>query len=374
MKILINASNLRTGGALQVANSFLLELVNYTTHSFVVVVSEEVDNFLSFKVDSSHNVIKIVYSNKPTLVKALFGINYYLSRIERNHLPDKVFTIFGPSYWRPKAFHICGFAKPDYIFKESPYFLRLTFKEKVLLFLKEAVHLVDIKKNADIYVSENLEVSRRLSKRINKPVATVSNTYNQVFDNKGIWQKVNLNLREDSFKCLTISVPYKHKNLEAILSLADYINNNQIELKVDFILTVDQKEFPEAVYSGSENCVVHFIGRKNIREVPSLYQEVDAMLLPTLLECFSASYCEAMYMRRLILTSQLSFAEATCGKGAIYFDPTSSRSILESLKKAVNLSEVERDCLLDIAQARLDLFLNPKQRAAEYIKLITNER
>ena len=44
------------------------------------------------------------------------------------------------------------------------------------------------------------------------------------------------------------------------------------------------------------------VGGVDIRECPSLYEQCDFMFLPTLLECFSASYAEAMKMRRPILT------------------------------------------------------------------------
>ncbi len=43
--------------------------------------------------------------------------------------------------------------------------------------------------------------------------------------------------------------------------------------------------------------------------------------MPTLLECFSASYLEAMYMKKIIFTSDLPFAHTVCKDAAFYFAP-----------------------------------------------------
>ena len=118
MNFLINASNLRTGGALQVANSLISELTNYNNYFFVIVISEEVNAFLNTNLTEFKHLKFIKYNNNPSFIKSIFGYNKILGDIEKKYSINKVFTIFGPSYWRPRSFHICGFAKPDYIFKE----------------------------------------------------------------------------------------------------------------------------------------------------------------------------------------------------------------------------------------------------------------
>lgn len=373
MKFLINASNLRTGGALQVANSFINELINYKNYFFVIVVSDEVNSFLRLNFNQYKYLKVIKYNNRPSVIKSIYGHNKFLSGIEKKYSIDKVFTIFGPSYWRPKSFHICGFAKPDYIFKESPYFNKLNFKEKLILKLKEFFHLIDLKNNADFYITENHSVSERLSKIINKKVETVSNTYNQVFLNNEMWIKSNLKLRKDSFKCLTVTAPYKHKNIEILFDVVNLIKKDFKNLKVDFILTTEAKYYPKLENISNENCRIHFIGKKNMSEIPHLYLISNFMFLPTLLECFSASYCEAMFMKKIILTSNLSFARSSCGDGAIYFDPVNAYSIVSALNKAVNLSNHEKSRLIKKAQNKLKTFSSPKERANKYLQYLIYE-
>jgi glycosyltransferase involved in cell wall biosynthesis len=373
MNFLINASNLRTGGALQVANSFINELINYKNYFFVIVVSDEVNSFLRLSFNQYKYLKVIKYNNRPSVIKSIYGHNKFLSGIEKKYSIDKVFTIFGPSYWRPKSFHICGFAKPDYIFKESPYFNKLNFKEKLILKLKEFFHLIDLKNNADFYITENHSVSERLSKIINKKVETVSNTYNQVFLNNEMWIKSNLKLRKDSFKCLTVTAPYKHKNIEILFDVVNLIKKDFKNLKVDFILTTEAKYYPKLENISNENCRIHFIGKKNMSEIPHLYSISNSMFLPTLLECFSASYCEAMFMKKIILTSNLSFARSSCGDGAIYFDPVNAYSIVSALNKAVNLSNHEKSRLIKKAQNKLKTFSSPKERANKYLQYLIYE-
>jgi glycosyltransferase involved in cell wall biosynthesis len=51
------------------------------------------------------------------------------------------------------------------------------------------------------------------------------------------------------------------------------------------------------------------------------YRHSSALILPTLLESFTATYLEAMQFDCPVLTSDLDFAREVCGEAAIYFDP-----------------------------------------------------
>ena len=373
MNFLINASNLRSGGALQVANSFINELINFNEHCFVIVVSCEVSSFLETDLSEYNHLKFIEYSNKPSFIKAVFGYNKTLSDIEVKYSIHKVFTIFGPSYWRPKSFHICGFAKAQYIFKDSPYFKKLSVKELFLIKITEFLHMLDFSNNSDFYLTENNAVSERLSQILNKKVETVSNSYNQIFLDQKKWLKPILNLRNNSIKCLTVSAPYTHKNLEILYDVIRIIQKDYKDLKIDFILTIGSEYYPKLNNISNENCKIHFIGKKMMSEIPYLYSISDFMFLPTLLECFSASYSEAMFMKKIILTSDLPFARSTCGHGAIYFDPVNPDSIVAALNRAVNLSISEKSELINFAEKKLQTFSSPKERANKYLQFLTYE-
>ena len=77
--------------------------------------------------------------------------------------------------------------------------------------------------------------------------------------------------------------------------------------------------------------VVINVGPVRMSNVPSLYNQCDGLLMPTLLESFSGTYVEAMYHRKTILTSRLDFAEDVCGAAAFYFNPLDENSILREM-------------------------------------------
>src|SRR5690606_33979234 len=149
-----------------------------------------------------------------------------------------------------------------------------------------------------------------------KSIYSVTNTYNQIFDEEQNW-KDDIKLPYFSGKTiLTISASYPHKNLDVIPSIIAYLKQYRSEFDFRFVLTVDTSDLDIEDMMISDHII--FLGKTSIDQCPNLYRQSDFMFLPTLLECFSASYPEAMKMRVPILTSNLPFAKGICGDAAIY--------------------------------------------------------
>lgn len=372
MKILINCSNLKVGGGLQVAHSFLYEIKNNTEHQFIVILSD----FLKYQINQTEfpdNFKFFHYSIKPSALKAITGNDTFLSEIEDKYEPDAVFSVFGPTYWQPKAKHVCGFARPDYIFKDSPFFKQVSLFYKLKLQLMEFFHMYDIRNNNEILITENKIVSDILALKVTQPVFTVSNYYNQVFDDKSTWvKKYNLVEDDETINLLTISANYPHKNLAIIKKVIPVLRSNFPELKFKFILTIEREEF-----GITENDVlnenVQFLGKVAINQCPDLYSQSNFLFLPTLLECFSASYCEAMVMQKPILTSNLPFAKSICGNAAMYFNPLDEFDIANAIVHLYSDKKVQQD-LIDKGLQQLKTFDTAKERAAKYLNIISNEK
>ena len=113
------------------------------------------------------------------------------------------------------------------------------------------------------------------------------------------------------------------------------------------------------------------IGRVPVKDCPQLYEESDALFLPTLLECFSANYPEAMLMERPILTSNLSFATEVCGNAAKYFDPISPRDIVSSIIELVSNKELQAE-LVKNGKEKLNDFDDSYTRAKKYLDICKN--
>lgn len=372
MKILINCSNLKVGGGLQVAHSFLHEIKTNTAHQFIVILSD----FLKYQINQPEfpdNFKFFHYSIKPSALKAITGNDKFLSEIEDKYEPDAVFSVFGPTYWQPKAKHVCGFARPDYIFKDSPFFKQVSWFYKLKLQLMEFFHMYDIRNNNEILITENKIVSDILALKVTQPIFTVSNYYNQVFDDKKAWVKKHHLFEDDeTINLLTISANYPHKNLAIIKKVIPVLRSNFPELKFKFILTLAREEFGIAENDPlNEN--IQFLGKVAINQCPDLYSQSNFLFLPTLLECFSASYCEAMVMQKPILTSDLPFAKSICGEAAYYFNPLDENEIANAIVHLYLDKKVQQD-LINKGLQQLKTFDTAKERAAKYLNIITNEK
>lgn len=91
------------------------------------------------------------------------------------------------------------------------------------------------------------------------------------------------------------------------------------------------------------------------------------MFLPTLLECFSASYAEAMVMKKPILTSDLGFAHTVCNDAAIYFNPDDANDVADKIIYLMNSPEKQSD-LITKGLAQLKQFGSAEDRAREVLK------
>jgi glycosyltransferase involved in cell wall biosynthesis len=91
------------------------------------------------------------------------------------------------------------------------------------------------------------------------------------------------------------------------------------------------------------------------------------VFLPTLLECFSASYAEAMAMEKPILTSDLGFARSICGKAAIYGHPTDANGYAVKINRLMRDPSLQKE-VTEAGREQLNKFLTAEERAAVYLE------
>jgi len=170
-------------------------------------------------------------------------------------------------------------------------------------------------------------------------------------------------------KLLCLSRYYSHKNIESFLPLAELLKSASAEIKI--ITTVDAADSPRAaaflrkIAARGLGDVIVNLGSVPMSQVPSLYRQVDALLLPTLLESFSGTYVEAMFHQLPILTSDLPFAHGVCGSGAYYFDPFDPGGMYSAIN-AMLTDPIERAKKLAAASGRLAEMLTWDQAYAAY--------
>lgn len=334
MIFLINASDLKAGGGLQVADSICLGLGKYPQHHFIVVLSSFL-NSTAISISGISNVEVIRYDTPKYGVRLLLtGRDSFLDSLVAKKGVQAVLSIFGPTIWVPKCPHISGFARAQLLVPESPYFLRMNCWARWKQNLMNKVLKFFFKRSSNIFYTENPFISERLKGLFPQAdVYTITNYYNQVFEQPDKWIYKSLPPFEGpTFLCIT--APYPHKNLPIAIDIAKYWQKKQPGFQYRFVFTIDESSFPTI----PQNLRDHFllIGKVDIAECPSLYEQCTVAFQPTLLECFTATYPEAMYMGKPIVTTDLDFAKGLCGNAACYYSATDPEAAAEALFKVVS--------------------------------------
>jgi glycosyltransferase involved in cell wall biosynthesis len=364
MRIVINTAHQRFGGATQVAISFIHECRKYHQNEYFVWVGPGIGN--SIKEEAFPDNFHFYYFDfgKINFLKS-FAVNFTLRNQEKKIKPDCIISTSGPTYFHSSSPQIIGYNLGLYIYTDSPYFKTISLYHRLRYILKKYLHHIYFKRDANAYVVQTDDVNIRVQKALSiYKVYTVTNTYNGLYNN---WQKYPYKLpakENGAIRLLTISAYYPHKNLEIIPQVVKELSKRGVT-NIEFILTVSQDDFEKKI--SSKESIIN-IGPVQPEECPSLYNECDIMFLPTLAECFSASYPEAMKMEKPIITTDLGFAHSICGDAALYFEPMNP---VAAADKIVMLLKDKKlwEALIKKGKQQLRQFDSAESRAQKYLDL-----
>lgn len=367
--ILINASNLHVGGGIQVATSFIYELSLMDADSLNdlhFIVSDEVNeglirlgtvtsNFKNYKVVNTYG-LHAIYSPVNSIVK------YYKT----------VFTIFGPNYLSCQSNNeIVGFAQlwilePNNPIKERSNLLtktKISFKRKLqwLAFKRANTLIVELE-----HVARKLESNKKYPK---EKIHVVYNTVSNLYFDQSKWKNVKIQKSQDQLSIGIISRDYSHKNL-AILPQVAILLRSEYNLNVHFYVTLNEDEWSTKDSFFKEN--ISTVGALKIDECPSFYQQMDGIIFPSLLECFSATPLEAMIMQKPLFASDRDFVRDVCFNHALYFDPLDANNIAQVIANYY-FDTSDHSQYLKLAKIHAIQFSNAKDRAQDYLNIIRNK-
>lgn len=365
--LMINASNLYVGGGMQVGMS-VIEEFTLMDLDFIAAVSPPIYSQLT---ESAKKKCLIIKKTPSGLFN--FSSRKLLNKMVQEYNIDAVFTVFGPSYWTPKVKnHTVGFALPWLIYNSSQVFKKLTLIQKVKKIILKYLQPYYYRLNATKIVVETNDVKEHLYSKLGfemNKVFVVSNsvssyfTRDYVLDEK-IIERLPKKIAGDIW-LLTVSYNYPHKNLSVIFDLLELLPNHY-----KFVLTLE-KSFIEGLSEEKKSRFI-LVGNVENKQCPALYSYSDAVLLPTLLECFSASYIEAGIMRKPIFTSNRGFSKTICGEGAFYFNPLDPKDMATTITAAFEKpDQIISKCnlMFDVHKKLPDA----KQRAEMYLKIISEK-
>lgn len=365
--VCINATNLHSGGGVQVAVSFIFELSRIgrvAGTSFSVLVSTEVARDLS-EIDFDSSVFDRfsvfdtwgLSSLRPSFLKLISGY-------------DLVFTIFGPAYFfglRQKS--LVGFAQPWIIFPDNEIFRALSLRDKLLRRIKFWIQRWFFARSVALIVE--LEHVKRGVERIRladaNRVYVVPNAISTVYFSPSSWRSVQVVKESGVLSFGFVGRDYPHKNTDFLFKLKRALFS-KFGLTVNFYVT-----FAESEWLGKSNdfrCNVINVGSLSVAQCPSFYLQMDAIVFPSFLECFSATPLEAMVMKRPLFASDRGFVRDVCGEYAKYFDPNDESGAASLVYDSIVngwLADAQR---LDRAHKHVVEFSSARGRAEMYLDII----
>lgn len=366
MKLLIMAVQFK-GGSLQGVVSIIRELVKFKENVYHIVLSKEVKKQLqgiSFPENMHFYDLPTKSGNRTV---NLFLNRGFFTRLEKEVQPDCVVCTSGPMYWKSKAPCLMGFNLPHHIYQESPYFNSIGLASKIRWFLRRTFHRVYFRREGDAFFVQTDDVNMRLKKYLGRnEVYTVPNTFSVAYRNIEEFPNKLPERKENEIRCLTISAYYPHKNLGIIKKVIDCLEAKGHK-DIRFVVTLPQNYYDLLFPISYKDRIIN-VGFVPSKEGPSLYKECDIMFLPTLLECFSASYAEAMIMQKPIITSDMGFAHCVCKDAAVYFNPVDANDIADKLINLIDDKNLQVS-LVEKGTEQLKQFGTSEDRAKGVLEL-----
>ncbi|OOY22034.1 hypothetical protein BMI86_05775 [Thioclava sp. DLFJ5-1] len=367
-RFLINASNLHVGGGVQVASSFLSEIAKSearrTNLSFAL--SSEVESAVggaAMLSNVSDDVVSLnVNGIDPWNVEAL---NFFAQF-------DCIFTVFGPLYrWNPPFKSIVGFAQPWIIYPRNEVYRTMPFLKRLRNRLKFWIQSQFFKR-ADCLVVELEHVKDGLVRELGVDPArihVVHNCLSAIYRDETQWMDVAVPPSDGKLRLGFVGRNYAHKNTKIFPEIVSKLRECH-DIEALFYVTFTEEEWQASSPAFQEACVN--IGPLAPAQCPAFYRALDAVVFPSLLECFSATPLETMAMERPLFASDRPFNRDVCGKHATYFDPGSPTDAAHAIAAAFK-DGAPNATAMRAAREHAFSFSTPEDRAQRYLALLSSD-
>lgn len=291
-----------------------------------------------YKQFSSENVI--IVDNIMFRKNIWFLVLYYWELPKLLHrLKIDVVINFGDVIIPTKISQIYFFDWAYAVYDEKHLWRKMRFREKLVRRTKVFLISKYIKKVYKV-IAQTRNMANRLGLKYNIANIDVIPTPISIRVTKK--QQLASQARTGPYKFLFPASFSYHKNFGIVLKVGSLIDKEKLPFEI--VLTVDEIKGKEllAKIENDEIKSINNMGPIPAEQMEYVYQNVDALLFPTLLESYGLPYFEAMLFEKPIFTSDLDFANDVCGGAAFYFDPFDARSVLNSMKLISLENEVKK--------------------------------
>lgn len=370
-KVLINAINLSSAGGLTVALNFLNSASKKSNIKFIVIAPK---NCGYEGYQDCQNIECILYRKmSSSYMRRLYFDFFILKNLVSRINPDAIFTMGNFAVPIKKRKQLLLFMWPYAIYPEAFRLYKVSIRQRLIQYLR----LFSFRKRlkyADIVAPQTKVAQARLLKYFPgiKKTSIVPTAYSNL-DSESAEVTIP-QIAEDKTNLLCLTRYYIHKNIEILIEVARQFKYDGAAYRI--ILTMDIQEHPNVSkinnQIANENLEEHItnIGSVPITSVKKLYSCCHALILPTKLESFSATYADAMYFEKTIFTSNLDFALEVCGDVAYYFDPDSAVDITNTIYRGFEKDKV-RKAKIRQGKQRIQKLPDWSQVSEQYITLIS---
>jgi glycosyltransferase involved in cell wall biosynthesis len=365
---LLYAANLHVGGGVQAATSIISELFR---------LGPEQREGLSFWVSTEvhRNLVDLGFVGETLCDYRIVdhqGLGAFVSR-ERHEVLRyaAILVIFGPFYIRAQGVKkLVGFAQAWIIYSRTDAYALLSWPRRWLTRFKFWLQGWAFR-NADQLIVELDHVRDRLvSDGIagKRPVTVIRNCVGSVFLREGAQTVPPLVPRVGELTLGFLGRNYVHKNTTLLVQIRRVLRV-RFGLSVRVLVTFTDAEWAQC--DAAFRAEVENVGVVPVVDCPAYYRSLDAVIFPSLLECFSATPLEALAMEVPLFASDRSFVRDVCGDFAIYFDPHNAEEAAEGIWRYFQ-GPKDAEHLRKARQHVLN-FSSPKMRAARLLEILWDD-
>ena len=322
--MLLNLSNIKTGGGIQVSLSFI-DYLNKSEFKFDKIL---INKKLLAEIKKNKTDFK---KGNIVVTKNLFHKIWFLTF----HRQKLVFTLFGPTYgFKLKDITwVNGFAQPWILFPKNVVYKELHILKNLFFKLKFFIQK-QLYKKSDFLVVEHEFIKNELRDRIvkNSNIIVANNAINQIFLDKSSWKKIKIS-SSNKLKIGMIGRNYLHKNFSIALKVKKELLD-RFQLKTEFYATLNSSELKSLNKSFSKH--INCIGQLSLRECPDFYNKMDIIFFPSNLECFSATPLETVFMGKKLVCADYSFNKYLDSQLISFFTPNDYISASETLFRIIS--------------------------------------
>ncbi|NVC43441.1 glycosyltransferase family 4 protein, partial [Vibrio vulnificus] len=279
---------------------------------------------------------------------------------------DVCFTIFGPFYHSLNVRkHVVGFAQPWIAYPNNEVYQKLSLFHRMRNYLKFYIQKLIFLKYDELIVEADHVKNALEQQGFTQHIHVVPNCVSSHFNSKYRTTPLRID-KSRGYVLGYLGKPYEHKNIELFAHVSKILRD-KYNIDHQFVFSLTEEEMIRFGFHRIDNFLT--FGELTSAECPAFYKSLDALVFPSLLECFSASPIEAMAMGVPVIASERPFISDFCKDSAVYFDPLSSCDIAEKISNTLSKPELMLQ-LSEKGKIIVSGMHSPRMRAIKYMNIL----